>query len=160
MRVLALLLAAGAAAACAPDTSGRPACGIVQVGGPTVILQSFQNVTRVMSEVPQGLPASLPARPVGHDQSDALVGYGEAGLVIGFQGTEFPAEGGFGLLVQDDSTEAVYGVLIYGSTRPPDHFPKLGLVSGASGTIPLYGVRITWNQVSNPRCPLLGQPEP
>lgn len=160
MRVLALLIAAGAATACAPDSSGRPACGIVQVGGPTVILQSFQNVTRVITDVPQGLPSSLPARPVGHEQSDALVGYGEAGLVIGFQGTAFPTEGGFGLLVEDDSTGTVYGVLIYGSTRPPNDFPTLGLVSGASGTIPLYGVRIHWNQVSNPRCPLLGQPEP
>ena len=160
MRVLALLIAAGAATACTRDGAWRPACGIVQVGGPTVILQSFQNVTRVITEVPQRLPSSLPTRPVGHEQSDALVGYGEAGLIIGFQGIEFPTEGGFGLLVQDDSTETVYGVLIYGSTRPPDDYPKLGLVSGASGTIPLYGVRINWNQVSNPRCPLLGQPEP
>jgi len=159
MRRLAFLPMAVAAIACAPDAPARPACGIVQVGGPTVILQSFQNVTRVITEVPLGLPPSLPARPVGHDQSDALVGYGEAGLVIGFQGLEFPTEGGFGLLVQDDSTEQVYGVLVYGSARPPDDFPKLGLVSGASGTIPLYGVRINWNQVSNPRCPLLGQPE-
>jgi len=160
MRTLVLFIAAGVATACAPDTAGHPACGIVQVGGPTVILQSFQNVTRVVTEVPQGLPASLPTRPVGHDQSEALVGYGEAGLVIGFQGVEFPTDGGFGLLVQDDSTRIVYGVLVYGSARPPDDFPKLGLVSGASGTIPLYGVRINWNQVSNPRCPLLGQPEP
>lgn len=160
MRALAFSIAVSAVMACAADTPGRPACGIVQVGGPTVVLQSFQNVTRVITEVPQGLPASLPTRPVGHEQSAALVGYGEAGLVIGFQGVEFPSDGGFGLLVQDDSTQTVHGVLLYGSARPPSDFPQLGLVSGAAGTIPLYGVRINWNQVSNPRCPLLGQPEP
>lgn len=156
MRVAVVI--AVAACACAPDGPSPPACGIVLVGGPTVILQSFQNVSRVIIEVPPGLPASLPARSLGHDQTDALVGYGEPGLVIGYQGLGLPAEEGFGLLVQDDSTGVVHGVLIYGTTRPPDDFPTLGIVSDDARTVPLYGVRVNWHQISNPRCPLLGQP--
>jgi hypothetical protein len=154
----AAVIVAATAFACGQEGPAPPACGIVLVGGPTVILQTFQNVTWVITDVPQGLPASLPARAVGQDQSDALVGYGEPGVVIGFQGVGLPVEDGFGLLVQDDSTGVVHGVLIYGSTRPPPDFPTLGIVSDNARTVPLYGVRVTWHQISNPRCPLLGSP--
>lgn len=154
----AAVIAAAAGLACAPEGPAPPACGIVLVGGPTVILQSFQNVSLVIVDVPQGLPPSLPVRPVGHEQSDAIVGYGEPGVVIGYQGLGLPAEEGFGLLVQDDSTGVVHGVLIYGTQPPPEDFPTLGIVSDDQRTVPLYGVRVNWHQISNPRCPLLGQP--
>lgn len=154
-----LIAVAFALVACGQDQARPPACGIVQVGGPSVILQSFSNVARVITETPQGLPPTIPARVVGGEQTDALVGYGETGLVVGFQGAGFPTEKAFGLLVVDDSTETVKGVLIYQSAAPPDDYPRLGLVSGATGTIPLFGVRVRWNEISNPRCPLLGPPE-
>jgi len=51
-------------------------------------------------------------------------------------------------------------VLIYESQRPPPGFPQLGTVSGGDKTIPLYGVRVDWPSVNNPRCPLLGAPAP
>lgn len=151
--------AAAVALSCGQEAPRAPACGIVQVGGPTVILQSFQNVARVVTDPPRGLAPTLPARVVGDEQNDALVGYGEAGIVIGFQGTGFPSENGFGLLVIDDSTDAVKGVLIYQSANPPEDYPEIGIVSGAAAAIPLYGVRVRWDEISNARCPLLGRPE-
>ena len=66
----------------------------------------------------------------------------------------------YNVLVVDDSTQRAQGVLIYESQRPPPGFPQLGTVSGGDKTIPLYGVRVDWPSVNNPRCPLLGAPAP
>jgi hypothetical protein len=50
-------------------------------------------------------------------------------------------------------------VLIYESTIPRN-YPQLGTVTGADHGVPLFGVRVNWAGVSNPRCPLLGTPAP
>src|SRR6266702_4067233 len=56
----------------------------------------------------------------------------------------------------DDSTQRAQGVLIYESRRPPKNYPQLGALTAADRAVPLYGVRVDWPSVSNPRCPLLG----
>jgi hypothetical protein len=38
----------------------------------------------------------------------------------------------------------------------PQGRPELGYVTGGERSIPLFGVRVSWIDVSNPRCPLLG----
>ena len=62
------------------------------------------------------------------------------------------------ILVVDDSTQRAQGLLIYESRRPPEGYPSIGALTGADRTIPLYGVRVDWANVSNPKCPLLGAP--
>lgn len=147
-------------AACGTGRSGSPACGLAQAVGPTVILEQLQDARMVLTEVPRGLPGSLPARVVGQAQSKVLVGYDQAhDLALGFQGTGmgFPlaGAGGYGLLVMDDTSQRVEGVLVYLSSAPRD-YPKLGSVSDPQASLPLYGVRVDWSGVSNPKCPLLG----
>ncbi len=147
--------------ACEPAEPRPPACGIpTAVIAPEAIFRAFTSVRNTVFEPPLDLPSTLPTRVVvtGH-KSEAIVGYGEAGLVIGFQGAGFPAAGGYGLLVVDDSTNTYQGVMIYESARPDDDFPTIGIVSARIGEIPLYGVRVRWREMSNPRCPLLGEPD-
>jgi hypothetical protein len=89
---------------------------------------------------------------------EVLVAYAGNQLVMGYQGTGFPpAPEGYGLLVVDDSTQRAQGVLIYESTVPRN-YPEIGTVTGADHAVPLFGVRVNWAGVSNPRCPLLGAP--
>ena len=89
-----------------------------------------------------------------------LIAYNANQLVMGYQGDGFPAApGGYGLLVVDDSTRRAQGVLVYESTVPRN-YPELGTVTGADRSVPLFGVRVDWAGVNNPRCPLLGNAVP
>jgi hypothetical protein len=88
-----------------------------------------------------------------------------ARLVLDLEGARLPAlsvdstgrdSTVFGLLLVDDSTAVVQGVLIYDRPRPPAEYPRLGALVSADQSVPLYGLRVNWAAVSNPRCPLLG----
>ena len=148
-----------ALARCAGDRTRSPTCGIAMLAGPTIIQQRLTNVTALLGSAPRGLPSSLPARVGGRpDQGEVLVAYSGDRLVVGFQGTGFPTSpGGYGVLVVDDSTQRVQGVVLY-EPDAPRGLPPLGTVTGADRSIPLFGVRVDWAGVSNPRCPLLGAP--
>jgi hypothetical protein len=131
-----------------------------------MILQRLTNATAVLTGAPRGLPATLPARVifvgegVKPPQGEALVAYSQNQLVMGYQGTGFPSPpGGYGLLVVDDSTQRAEGVLIYESD-PPKNYAQIGTVTGADRSVPLFGVRVDWPSMNNPRCPLLGSPAP
>jgi hypothetical protein len=63
----------------------------------------------------------------------------------------------FGALVVDDSTAVVHGVLIYEQPRRGD-FPRLGTLADSARSVPLYGLRVNWPSLSNPKCPLFGSP--
>jgi hypothetical protein len=78
-------------------------------------------------------------------------------LAASYGGEGFPVDPqvGFGLLVVDDTSQRVVGVLIYDAVAPQGR-PELGYVTGGERSIPLFGVRVSWIDVSNPRCPLLG----
>jgi hypothetical protein len=163
---LAAALWVTAWAQCAGDRTRSPTCGLAQIAGPALIQQQLVNLPYVLTDAPRGLPPSLPARVVfvGEGprpaQGEVLIAYSGNQLVMGYQGTGFPAPpGGYGLLVVDDSTERAQGVLIYESTIPRN-YPQLGTVTGADHGVPLFGVRVNWAGVSNPRCPLLGTPAP
>jgi len=162
MRAIPFLLGAIALAACGTGRTGSPVCGLAMVVGPTVIQEQLADARMILPEAPRGLPQSLPARVAGRAQGKVLVAYDQSrSLVLGFQGEGFPlaGAGGYGLLVVDDTSSRVQGVVVYESPAPRD-FPKLGTVVGGDATIPLFGVRVDWNGVSNPKCPLLGDSVP
>ncbi|MGH7754304.1 MAG: hypothetical protein ACREN5_15975, partial [Gemmatimonadales bacterium] len=64
----------------------------------------------------------------------------------------------FALLVVDDSSARVEGILVYDREPPSTSLPRLGTVTSGPVTVPLYGVRLVYARVSNPRCPLFAQP--
>lgn len=157
----ATLCALSTAAACGGTKTRFPGCGFAMLAGPTVIQQQLNDARAVLTEMPRGLPGQLPARVAGQgSQGNVLVGYDESRHpVLGYQGIGFPmaGAGGYGLLVMDDTSQRVQGVVIYESPAPRG-YPEIGKVTSGGGdvTLPLFGVRVDWSGVSNPRCPLLG----
>jgi hypothetical protein len=145
-------------AACATDRRS-PTCGIALWAGPTMIQEQLRNPRVVLTEAPRGLPETLPARVIGHPQGTLAVSYADGDMTARFDGPGFPQNSdslnGYALLVVDDTSQRVQGVLIYESTLPRNH-PRLGLVSSGDRTLPLYGVRVDWVSMTNPKCPLLG----
>jgi hypothetical protein len=156
-RVLALTVAV---AACGGDPSRSPACGLALIAAPTLIQQQLLNARAVIPDAPRGLPDSLPAMVIQQKQASVRVGYDAEGrIVMGYEGPGFPTRGGYGLLVVDDTSHRAVGVLIFESEEPKQH-PRLGTITGGAAVLNLYGVRVDWASVSNPRCPLLGASQP
>jgi hypothetical protein len=132
--------------------------------GPSLIQERLKRLPFALTEAPRGLPASLPVLVVVTAlQSTVQVSYVRSALTMEYQGAGFPTNSisdstAYALLVVDDSTQRSQGVLIYESQRPPPGYPTVGEVTGGTGgrSIPLYGVRVEWQGVSNPRCPLFG----
>lgn len=157
-------------AGCSVDRSRSPVCGMALLVGPTLIQQQLNNARALLTDVPRGMPASLPARIAGEaDTARALVATDRDRLVLSFVGTGFPDvqtdstrrdSSVFALLLVDDSTNVVEGVLVYAGDRPPADYPRLGMMVGNDQAVPLYGLRLNWATVSNPRCPLLGEAPP
>jgi hypothetical protein len=163
-RITALVLTA-LASACGGDRTRSPTCGLALLVGPRLIQQQLTVLPYVLSEAPRGLSASLPALVAGtSQQGEVSVSYAGPRLALTYRGPNFPPFPNdttvYALLVVDDSTQRAQGVLIYESIRPPTTFPQLGTVAGGDKAVPLYGVRVDWASVSNPRCPLLGAPAP
>lgn len=156
-RILAVtLLVVG----CTRDASRSPTCGIALIAGPSLIQQQLSNPRAVILDAPRGLPESLPAMVIQQQQAEVAVGYDVDGrIVMGYRGPGFPTQGGYGLLVVDDTSQRAMGVLILESEEPTQH-PRLGTIAGGTASLHLYGVRVDWASVSNPRCPLLGAPVP
>lgn len=160
LAVLALFLS------CGGDRSRSPTCGMAQLIGPSLIQDQLRHLPFVLTDAPRGLPGTLPVRVAGvAQQSTVLVTDAKGALTMEYQGPGFPAGSmsdstGYALLVVDDSTQRAQGVLIYESRRPPPGYPSIGTLKAGDQTIPLYGVRVEWASVSNPKCPLLGAPAP
>ncbi len=145
---------------CSTDRPRSPACGLALLVSPGLIREQLRNPLSVLTEAPRGLPPSLPARVAGKGDAakgDVNVRYGEGLLVMEFQGDSFPRRPGYALLVVDDTSNRVMGVLVYDTEGPTQH-PVIGSVTGPGLRVPLYGVRVDWTGVSNPRCPILGAP--
>ena len=147
---------------CGGDRTRSPTCGMAQLIGPSLIQDRLRHLPFVLTDAPRGLPGTLPVRVVGVTQQSAVaVSYTKGALTMEFQGAGFPATSisdstAYAILVVDDSTQRAQGLLIYESQRPPEGYPSIGALTGADRTIPLYGVRVDWANVSNPKCPLLG----
>lgn len=148
---------------CGGDRSRSPTCGMARLIGPSLIQERLKRLPFVLTDPPRGLPGSLPVVVAGTTlQSTVQVSYTRGTLIMEYQGAGFPVAGVtdstvYALLVVDDSTQRAQGVLIYESQRPPSGYPSVGqCVGGGPGgrSIPLYAVRVDWQGVSNPRCPL------
>jgi hypothetical protein len=134
-----------------PENSAR--CGFAVLAAGSMILDQFQGGATVISDAPADLAGTVAARVVGRGTTRALVARTESGVSLGFEGEGFPAYPGFALVLVDDSTEVLRGVLIFESDGPAD-YPQIGTISSATSTLPLYAMRITWSRVSDERCPL------
>lgn len=147
--------------ACSADRHRSPVCGMALLVGPSLIQQQLNDARAILTDVPRGLPDTVPARVAGQaDTAHAVVELLQGQLALRYEGAHFPPavsdSAVYGLLVVDDSTQRVVGLLVYEGLTPPKEFPRLGSVSSGTVGIPLFGVRVNWADVSNPRCPLLG----
>jgi hypothetical protein len=155
-------------AACSVDPHRSPVCGMALLVGPRLILDQICDPHALLTDAPRGLPAGLPARIVGEpDTAMVRVTTERNRVVLELQRAKLPivttdSSGRdstvFGLLLVDDSTATVQGVLIYDRPRPPKDFPQIGRLVDGERSVPFYGARINWGGVSNARCPLLGKP--
>ena len=143
--------------ACARSSGGSPTCGIALIAGPSLITQQLANARAVITDPPRGLPDSLPALVVQQKTGEGavLVGHDAEGrLSMQYRGPGFPPQG-YAVLVVDDTSQRAMGVLVVNGTEPVNH-PRIGTIIGGSNALNLYGVRVDWLSVSNPRCPLFG----
>ncbi len=138
------------------DPENSFACGIAAVAGPMMVLEQFGVPGKVLRNVPAGVSGVVPARVVGRGTARALAGDGPDGVVLGYEGENFPTPPAFGLIVVEDSLDTFKGVLIF-ETQPPPGLPLLGSISDARYTLPVHGLRVNWNAVSNEQCPLFGR---
>lgn len=156
-RLLPLLLLV--AAACNRGSSGSPTCGIAMLAGPGLITSQLSNARAVLTDPPRGIPDSLPALVIQqkNDRGAVIVGRDAEGKIsMQFRGPAFPARG-YGLLVVDDTSQRAMGVMILDQEEPLNH-PPIGAIIGGGTTLNLYGVRVDWASVNNPRCSLFGGP--
>lgn len=144
-------------AACGRGNSGSPTCGIALIAGPALIQQQLTNARAVITDPPRGLPDSLPAVVIQQKAGAVIVGRdAEQRISMQYRGPGFPPQG-YGLLVVDDSSQRAMGVFIFEQPEPK-LYPRIGTIIGGSTALSLYGVRVDWSSVSNPRCPLFGAP--
>ena len=154
VKYLLLILPLGLFACGQGDRGSSFACGIQAIAGPAMVLQQLPVAGRILTAPPEGVTGVVPARVVGYPSAHALAAPGPEGVVLSYQGEGFPSLPGFGLLLVEDSLETFKGVLVY-ETEAPRGLPMLGSISNATMTLPVYGLRVTWSVVSDPRCPLL-----
>lgn len=160
LRNVLLCAAAVSVAACSSGGRGSPTCGIAALAGPSLITSQLANARAVVTDPPRGLPDSLPTlviQPKSRDTGLVIVSRDAAGRVsMLYRGAGFPPRG-YGLLVVDDTSQRAMGVLIVDQEEPVRH-PAIGTIIGGSTALSLFGVRVDWASVSNPRCPLFGGP--
>ena len=154
-RLAYLPLLALLAGACGGNPENSAACGFASFAGASMTMQQLGMRQKWLNRAPGDLKPVLPARVVGHGTARVMVTEGREGLVMGYEGDAFPRTPGFGVLLVDDSSEVVRGVLIY-DKEEQEGIPRLGTISGSASTVPLYGLRVSWSNVSDPRCPLFG----
>jgi hypothetical protein len=151
-----------AVAACGRSSGGSPTCGIALIAGPSLITQQLANGRAVITDPPRGLPDSLPVLVIQQQRNDrgaVIVGRDAEGKIsMQFRGPSFPPRG-YGLLVVDDTSQRAMGVMVIDGTEPVNH-PRIGAIIGGSTAVTLYGVRVDWSSVNNPRCPLFGPASP
>lgn len=158
-RVFRLATVAVLATACGSNPENSASCGFAAIAGASMTAQQLRNRHAWLNQPPSDLKAIIAARVVGFGTARALVARGPDGLVLGFEGQGFPTRPGFGVLLVDDSSEATKGLLIF-DKEEQDGIPKLGTISGSTSTIPIYGLRVNWSGVSDPRCPMFARLNP
>jgi hypothetical protein len=156
MRRLLLLTPIVALACGQTNPENTASCGISIMAGAALVLEQLRGGSKVITDVPMDLRGTVAARVPGYGTMPALVGESPDGPIVAYDGEGFPTRPGFGLALVEDSTDAFMGVLIY-DVEPPTGYPLLGGVTNGSYMVPLYGLRVSWGAVSNPRCPLFAR---
>lgn len=150
---LAYMIAAGVIA-CTDYSENSATCGFLSMAGATKVLQFMENVHAILRDAPPDLEGTVGARVVGYGTAHAVAAQGPIGAILSYEGEGLPTVPGFGLVLVDDSSEVVRGVLIF-ETEPPRGYPQIGTIASAAATLPLFAIRVNWNIVSDPRCPLI-----
>jgi hypothetical protein len=161
-RLLIVALCVTACGRGGSSSAGSPTCGIAALAGPSLISSQLSNARAVLTDPPRGVPDSLPALVFlqkSRDNGAVIVTRDAEGKVsMLYRGAGFPARG-YGLLVVDDTSQRAMGVLVLDQEEPAAH-PAIGSIVGGGAQLNLYGVRVDWASVNNPRCPLFGSPTP
>jgi hypothetical protein len=140
-------------AACHGNPENNAACGFASMAAASMIVQSLQDLSHVVNTPPADVPAVLPGKVVAHGTSRVTAARNAQELELSYTGDAFPTVPGFGLLLVDDSSEAVRGVMIF-EPDPPKGYPKLGTIGSGTATLPLFGIRVHWADLNAPRCPM------
>lgn len=148
-----LLLPLALACGGSRNSENSAVCGLAGMAAGSMVLNQFQGATTVIPTAPPDLAGTVPARVVGRGTHRALVARTEAGVSLGYEGEGFPEHPGFAVVLVDDSSEVLRGVLIFETDGPMD-YPQIGTISSATSSLPLYAMRVNWGRVSNDRCPL------
>lgn len=149
-----LLLALALVTACsAGNPENRAACGFALLGAANNVRDQLQSGSKVLADVPSGLRGIVPTRALGHGTTRSMVADSPDGPIVAYDGEGFPSAPGFGVALVEDSTDTFQGVLIF-DLDPPMGYPILGGVTNGRYVIPLYGLRVAWDAVSTPNCPL------
>jgi hypothetical protein len=146
-RSLVLLLPLALACGGDRNPENSASCGLAAVAAGSMILDHFQGRSTVMAAAPADLAGTGPARVVGRGTTRALVARTDAGVSLGFEGEGFPEYPGFAIVLVDDSTEVLRGVLVFETDGPAD-YPQIGTISSATSTLPLYAMRISWSRIA------------
>ena len=140
-------------AACHGNPENSAACGFTAMAVASRLVQSLQDLSHAVTKPPSDVPAELPGKVVAHGTTPVTTSRSATGLALRYTGEAFPKIPGFGLLLVDDSTEAVRGVMIF-EPDPPKGWPTLGTIEDGSTTLPLLGMRVHWADLNAPRCPM------
>jgi hypothetical protein len=140
-------------AACRGNPENNAACGFTSMAVASRLVQSLQDLSHVVATPPTDVPAELPGKVVAHGTARISASRTAAGLALRYGGEGFPKVPGFGVLLVDDSTEAVRGVMIF-EPDPPKGYPTLGTIEAGGTSLPLYGMRVHWGDLNAPRCPM------
>jgi hypothetical protein len=140
-------------AACHGNPENSAACGFTSMAVASRLVQSLQDLSHAVTAPPSDVPAELPGKVVAHGTTRITASRSVAGLALRYTGEAFPQVPGFGLLLVDDSTEAVRGVMIF-EPDPPKGWPKVGTIEDGGTSLPLLGMRVHWADLNAPRCPM------
>ncbi len=127
-------------------------CGLAAMAGASMVLNIFDHGGTVMDHAPP-LDDVVLARVPGHGTAHALVAHSPDGPVLGYEGEGFPGRSGFGVVLVDDSTDAVRGAIVFDADPPPGR-PQVGSIADDRIVLPLHAMRVRWASVSDPKCPL------
>jgi hypothetical protein len=153
MRRSLLVLALAITAACGKSPSGRAACGLAALAGPTALLTQFSIPGQTLSRPPERLPERLVARLVAGPALPAVVGRANSSLVVGIEGgIPSTIKPGYGILVVDQAGK-VRGLMVY-EGLPVDGAPQIGTITVGAATMPLIGIQLDPAKVEDPNCPL------
>lgn len=137
------------------DPQNSAFCGMTMMASGNRVLDQLVNLHAILEQPPEEMMSGqVPTRVLGYPVGHSLPAAADSGRVaLGYQGEGLPQIPGFGLALVDDSSEVFRGVVVF-DPEPPQGYPEIGTISDATGTLPLFGLRIHWTSVNSEQCPL------